>query len=180
MNDIKTCGKCKVELEVGKNWNSNRASYDIKTCIECLKIVDNKRNKTRMYVNGIYVVKTHPLYKAGSYKSFDDAAFSSLVNYEGTKEGEVYVVTNDAWPEWVKIGMAIDSEDRLGSYQTSSPHRDFTLAYTAPFDDRRKAEADAHKIASAIAEEQNNEWFKMDTNSAINIISSLSYSPVLV
>ena len=49
-----------------------------------------------------------------------------------------------------------------------------TLHYTASFDDRRKAEAEAHRIAGTIAEEQKNEWFKMDTKSAIDIISSLN------
>ena len=56
-----------------------------------------KRDSLRMYVNGKEVSKKHPLYKAGKYKSFDDAAFSSLLNYTTSKEGEVYAIANPAW-----------------------------------------------------------------------------------
>ena len=48
---------------------------------------DNKeavqaRDAKRMWVNGEEIKKTHPLYKAGRYKGFEDAAFSSLENYK--------------------------------------------------------------------------------------------------
>ena len=36
------------------------------------------RDAKRMWVNGKEVKKTHPLYKAGRYKGFEEAAFSSL------------------------------------------------------------------------------------------------------
>ena len=65
-------------------------------------------------------------------------------NYTTSKEGEVYVITNKAWDGWVKIGMAVDAEDRLNSYQTSSPHRDYILIHKEFFSDRRRAEAQAH------------------------------------
>jgi hypothetical protein len=118
-----------------------------------------------MFVNGKYIPKSHPLYKAGNYKSFDDAAFSSLENYTRSKEGQVYIITNSAWPEWVKIGMAIDAEDRLNGYQTSSPMRDYKLMYAVSTDNRRKAEAAAHKAAEKIAERRG-EWFKMSVGQA--------------
>jgi hypothetical protein len=118
-----------------------------------------------MYVNGKYIPNSHPLYKAGRYKSFDDAAFSGLENYERSKEGQVYIITNSAWPEWVKIGMAIDAEDRLNGYQTSSPFRNYRLMYSVSTDDRRKAEAAAHKAAEKVAERMG-EWFKMSVGQA--------------
>jgi hypothetical protein len=124
----------------------------------------NKKNIT-MYVNGKYVPKSHPLWKAGRYKSFNDAAFSSLENYTRSKEGQVYIITNSAWPEWVKIGMAIDAEDRLNGYQTSSPLRDYKLMYSVSTEDRRKTEALAHKQAGKIAERRG-EWFKMSVGQA--------------
>jgi len=39
----------------------------------------------------------------------------------------VYVLVNPAFPGWCKIGMAVDAEDRLKQYQTSSPYRDYEL-----------------------------------------------------
>lgn len=124
-----------------------------------------KKYLERMYVNGKYVPKSHPLWKAGRYKSFNDAAFSSLVNYKTSKEGQVYIITNSAWADWVKIGMAIDAEDRLNGYQTSSPFRDYRLVYSVSTKDRRKAEAIAHKVAEKISERRG-EWFRMSVAQA--------------
>lgn len=125
----------------------------------------NKKNKNRMFVNGKYVPKSHPLWKAGNYKSFDEAAFSSLQNYERSNEGQVYIIVNPSWPDWVKIGMAVDAEDRCNGYQTSSPFRDYKVVYAVDTKDRRKSEALAHKAAEKIAERRG-EWFKMSIGQA--------------
>jgi hypothetical protein len=119
-----------------------------------------RRNNERMYVNGKYIVQTHPLYKAGRYKSFEDAAFSSLEKYESSTEGQVYIVTNPSFPEWVKVGMAVDAEDRLRGYQTSSPFRDYELFYSWSVHDRRAAETEAHSILKEWTAGKKNEWFK--------------------
>ncbi|MEK9820466.1 MAG: hypothetical protein VW443_12860, partial [Pseudomonadales bacterium] len=79
------------------------------------------RDSKRMWVNGKEISKKHPLHKPGRYKSFGDAAFSALQKDIQIKEGYVYAIRNKAWPEWVKIGKAIDAQDRLNGYQTSSP-----------------------------------------------------------
>ena len=57
----------------------------------------NTEKKKHMYVNGQRIPNTHPLYKAGRYKGFEEAAFSSLENYKESAEGEVYIITNKAW-----------------------------------------------------------------------------------
>ena len=105
-----------------------------------------KNNPKRMFVNGKYVPKSHPLYKAGNYSSFEDAAFSSLEKYQSSTECQVYIITNPCFPEWVKVGMAVDAEDRLRGYQTSSPFRDYELFYSWSVNDRRTAETEAHSI----------------------------------
>ena len=120
----------------------------------------NKKNTSRMFVNGKYVPKSHPLYKPGRYKGFEEAAFSSLENFKDSTQGEVYVITNPAWPEWVKVGMAVDSEDRIKNYQTSSPFRDYILVYSYEVDDRRAAEAAAH-VRLAKECDNINEWFRL-------------------
>ena len=144
-------------------------------CKECFKADARDRvgthNEKQMFVNGKYISIKHPLHKAGRYKSFDEAAFSSLQNYTRSKEGQVYVITNSAWPEWVKIGMAIDAEDRLNGYQTSSPMRDYKLMYSVSTDDRRKTETLAHKAAEKIAERRG-EWFKMSVGQAKECIQN--------
>ena len=119
-----------------------------------------KNNPKRMFVNGKYVPKSHPLYKAGNYSSFEDAAFSSLEKYQSSTEGQVYIVTNPSFPEWVKVGMAVDAEDRLRGYQTSSPFRDYELFYSWSVNDRRTAETEAHSILKEWTAGKKNEWFK--------------------
>ena len=130
-------------------------------CRDCRQLSNDKR----MYVNGKYVPLSHPLYKPGRYKSFDDAAFSSLQNYERSNEGQVYIIVNPSWPDWVKIGMAVDAEDRCNGYQTSSPFRDYKVVYAVDTKDRRKSEALAHIAAEKIAERRG-EWFKMSIGQA--------------
>jgi len=156
-----SCYSCGVSLIAGDNWAPSMAERGQKMCRGCFNGKHNKQNgPRRMYVNGKYVPKTHPLYKAGRYKGFEDAAFSSLENYKSNPEGQVYIITNPAWEGWVKVGMAVDAGDRLNNYQTSSPFRDYTLVYTYEVDDRRAAESAAH---TRLAKECDNinEWFKL-------------------
>ncbi len=174
---MRCCMDCGTELLVGENWllSSKRAKYYI--CISCKRTKENKTSPTnnpkRMYVNGKYIPRSHPLYKPGRYKSFNDAAFSGLQNYSTTKAGYVYVITNAAWPEWVKVGMAIDADDRLNGYQTSSPFRDYELQYSVYCKDRRKLERKAHKAVGSIASDRNNEWFKASIEDAVDCITAL-------
>lgn len=130
-------------------------------------------NPKKMYVNGQYVPRAHPLHKAGRYKSFNDAAFSSFANYNQTTKGDVYIITNDAWPEWIKVGKAIDATDRLKSYQTSDPFRLYNLRYSVNLDNRHTSEIRAHKALELISDERRNEWFKVDLSAAVKCLGDL-------
>lgn len=167
------CIKCDAYLAIDENWSEGRKVKNHYICIDCHRVeslFNSKRlNPTRMYVNGKYIPKSHPLYKAGNYKSFDDAAFSSLDNYNTTTSGHVYAMANEAWPEWIKIGKAVDAEDRLSSYQTSSPLRDYTLIHYAYSDDRNVAERQAHVLAGKLGDKRN-EWFKISNEDAVVVI----------
>ena len=166
------CNTCGVEL-TDANWNSSWKKTNRTQCQDCNNPNRTKHNPDRMYVNGKYVPKTHPLYKAGRYKTFEGAAFSSLSGYEKSNEGYVYVITNPCWKGWVKVGMAIDAEDRCKQYQTSSPFRDYTLKFKKYFDDRRSAEQQAHKKIKNICKDNNGEWFKVSISEAKQIIQAI-------
>ena len=155
----KECIKCGVKLTVD-NLSPSQAANKHWTCKSCYSMHNAKGNKKSMFVNGKYVSRKHPLYKPGYYKGFEEAAFSSLENFKDSTQGEVYVLTNPAWPEWVKVGMAVDSEDRIKNYQTSSPFRDYTLVYSYEVDDRRAAESAAH-VRLAKECDNINEWFRL-------------------
>lgn len=131
-----------------------------------------KRDQTKMFVNGKYISKSHPLHKPGKYKTFTDAAFDSLAKYELSREGQVYIITNPNFPEWIKVGMAIDSEDRLNGYQTSSPFRDYSLFTSWSVADRRTAESEAHTLLGKTYDRRG-EWFKCTPEQAQEDVSKL-------
>lgn len=101
-----------------------------------------------------------------------DISILAKALYDREKEGYIYVITNPAWPEWVKIGMAIDAEDRLNGYQTSSPMRDYQLVHAIATPDRAKAERVAHKAAAMCGERQG-EWFKIANEEAVTILQHI-------
>ena len=170
----RNCNHCSVTLTENQNWPSSYVRKNYYICRSCTAVINITKNKKRMYVNGKYVPQTHPLWKPGRYKTFSDAAFDGTYKLDNIKEGYVYVITNAAWPGWVKIGMAIDAEDRLNGYQTSSPHRDYILEHSVYSNDRRKAEREAHKKAAKLSKQTSSEWFKLSVEQAINILDNLN------
>jgi hypothetical protein len=131
-----------------------------------------KSNPNRMYVDGKYVKESHPLHKPGRYISRGDANFDSLQKDKKVKEGYVYVITNPAWPDWVKIGCAVDAQNRFKDYHTYSPMRDYQLVHTIATPDREKAERVAHKAAAMCGKRQG-EWFKIPSEEAVTILQHI-------
>ena len=180
------CRHCNVELVAGSkseggNWSPHYAKTQpnfnmCKTCFnkKYMRNKNPKRNTNRMFVNGKYIPQSHPLYKPGNYKTFSDAAFNGTYKLDSIKEGYVYAITNPAWPEWVKIGMAVDADDRCNGYQTSSPFRDYKIEHVVVTNNRRAAEAEAHKSAAKIAKEVRGEWFKLDIELAKTILNNIT------
>jgi len=128
-----------------------------------------KRDSQRMYVNGKEISKKHPLHKPGRYKSLDDAWSHDKI--ESIDEGEVYIIVNTAWPEWVKVGKAVNSDDRLNGYQTSSPFRDYKVIAKLQVNNRHEKEKEMHKVFEHFAEERKGEWFKIDKVTAIKLFN---------
>lgn len=179
-NDTLLCYECNTELS-SSNWMPSFKKRNQKICKSCYKERFNSNNNKvnnpkALYINGKYISRKDPRYKffkPGNYKNISAAIFEQ--SYASTiKEGYVYIITNKAWPEWVKIGMAIDAVDRLSGYQTSSPFRDYTLEHSVYSNDRRSSEKEAHKKAKRLALETSNEWFKLPLLQAINILDNLN------
>jgi len=179
---IKHCNKCNKDkpLSEYQKYIKNGINVGQSYCRECRNSSNTWSVKTnpiynpeRMYVNGKYVSKTHALYKPGRYKTFEGAAFASLGGYEKSTEGHVYIISNPCWDGWIKVGMAVDAEDRCNQYQTSSPHRDYKLCYTRYFEDRTIAEQMAHKKLKKISIKHKGEWFKVSTKEATKLIEAI-------
>ena len=169
---IDTCNTCGVTLD-DSNWQPSWKALGRTQCKNCCNPNRHIKNPTRMYVNGKYISRKHPLYKPGRYKSFGDAAFSALQKDKQILQGYVYAIRNKAWPDWIKIGKAVDAEDRLNGYQTSSPMRDYELIHSVYFDDRNKAERDAHKVAERKGERKG-EWFKLTEQQALEVLREVT------
>lgn len=157
----KQCNTCK-EVKDFEYFHNLKSSPDGKhgTCKECTA-KRTYRNSDRMWVNGVFIPKSHPLHKPGRYKTLDDA-WSHCEIDSRSKEGEVYIIRSPAYCNWYKVGKAVNSEDRLSGYQTSSPHRDFVLEYCEHFDNRHEAEAEIHRLLEKHEHcmERKGEWFK--------------------
>jgi hypothetical protein len=76
---------------------------------------------------------------------------------KGLRSGYVYAISNPAWSDYVKVGCAIDVYDRLSSYQTSSPFRDYELIGYVFAEDRLLLEKEIHQQF-----DRNGEWIKAD------------------
>lgn len=62
------------------------------------------------------------------------------------KGGFVYAISNKAWPDFLKIGSTVDIDDRLISYQTASPLRDYSVVSYFFADDRLYEEKFLHSL----------------------------------
>lgn len=162
---MKNCHVCDVELVLGVNWKDCLANTKQYKCDCCFKAQINDR---RMWVNGDYVSRKHPLWKAGRYV-IDGFFGEAKVADERVGEGYIYCITNPAWPGWVKVGKAVQDYKRFNSYQTYSPYRDYVLEWSHKVDDVHEVEAAFHRGRKA----DNGEWYEMTADEALSIISSI-------
>ena len=84
-------------------------------------------------------------------------------------EGYIYIITNPAWPNYVKIGRSNNPSNRLNTYQTGSPLRDYSIYYSRFVKDLAKIESYFAKVYGT----DTNEWYKIAPIEANNIIDYL-------
>lgn len=117
-----------------------------------IKILSTQLNYTRL---SLLRVK----YMRNGYKS------------KGIKEGFVYLITNPAWPNMMKIGSSIDVKNRLNTYQTYSPNRDYELIRYYFSHNRFYEEGLYHKMMPGL-----NEWCEGDIKSISALFAKKSLS----
>jgi len=93
---------------------------------------------------------------------------------KGIKPGYVYAIGNPAWNDYVKIGSSIDVYDRLNSYQTSSPFRDYELIGYVFTHDRFLFERLMHEKF----DDKNSEWVKTDKSEIKKYLRSFEEFPI--
>lgn len=106
------------------------------------------------------------LYDAG-------ADFVTAVQRTDVSDGFVYIISHPAWPDFLKLGCAINPESRLRDYQTYCPNRAFHLEHAVYTSDRRAAEAEVH--ARFAPWRASGEWFRVsleEARDALNAVAS--------
>lgn len=82
--------------------------------------------------------------------------------------GSLYVIHNPAWPGFVKIGRARNVSERLRTYQTASPHRDYVLHYYRVFPDVLAAERALSNLYKGY--KSNGEWHHIHADDAASLL----------
>jgi len=78
------------------------------------------------------------------------------------KEGYLYIISNNNFPGYYKVGVTSDIKSRLRTYQTASPLRNYKIEYYINHSDCYEAEKQISKKLRYFATEIKNEWFKCD------------------
>lgn len=89
------------------------------------------------------------------------------------KEGFIYLVIHPSFAGWIKVGMTIDYEARLATYNVADPLSRFELAATKWVDNRRTAEKQLLERLRQTAEEMRGEWARIALADAIEVFDVL-------
>lgn len=80
--------------------------------------------------------------------------------------GHLYIIVNEAFPGWVKVGTTTNLKKRLQVYQTSSPYRDYRIVYSIEHSEYREAERRIKETMVPFATNVRGEWYEIDLGSA--------------
>jgi hypothetical protein len=83
------------------------------------------------------------------------------------KEGFLYLISNDAFPGYVKVGITEDISSRLRTYQTSDPRRKYKVESYIFHPDVRAAEKQIKELMKPFAKRVRNEWYEIDLHMAV-------------
>jgi hypothetical protein len=82
------------------------------------------------------------------------------------KIGYLYIIINPAYPDWVKVGTTLNLENRLHTYQTGSPFRDYKILYSLYHPEYLQAEKRIKETMRYFAKSIRNEWYEVDIHIA--------------
>jgi hypothetical protein len=82
------------------------------------------------------------------------------------KTGYLYIITNKAFPGWVKVGTTSDMLERLHVYQTGDPFRGYKVEYILHHPKFREAETKIKEVMKYFALEIKGEWYRIDLEMA--------------
>jgi T5orf172 domain len=89
------------------------------------------------------------------------------------KEGFVYIAVNAVFEGWYKVGMTLDYEARLATYNTSCPFDGFKFIALEHVSDRRQTETQLLTEFAKHSSSSKGEWFKIEEGKATALFASL-------
>jgi Fe-S cluster biosynthesis and repair protein YggX len=87
-------------------------------------------------------------------------------------KGEIYIISNPAWKGWIKVGTTLNADRRLSQFQAACPLKDFKLVKFITVKNKLKAERKILEFIKFFAEDNNGEWIKIHTDTAIEILNT--------
>ena len=91
--------------------------------------------------NKSYALKLAGLSLLKLNKKREEKRESSKKVKQKTKSGIVYIISNEAFPGYYKVGMTQNLNQRLKSYQTYDPHRRFKVEHYKVVENARSVES---------------------------------------
>lgn len=89
------------------------------------------------------------------------------------REGFIYLVTHPCFDGWVKAGMTIDYELRIGTYNVADPLSRFELSAVKWVIDRRESEMELLQRLNKSSQEMRGEWARIELAVALSVLESL-------
>lgn len=94
---------------------------------------------------------------------------------EETVTGHVYIVSNDLFPEYKKVGMTTrEVEDRVREFNTAVPVN-FHIITSISCEDPYSIEQDLHVRLDKYRVSRNKEWFKMEDDTLVEELENIEY-----
>jgi hypothetical protein len=154
------CRKCGVALASEVNWSLGNVRKRYYICKPC----DHRKRRPPPTTTTVHVKPTLPAIDRDPQRarSYDELR---------SKHGYVYVMVNQAWPQYVKIGSAGDLNKRLAQFNTGTPWRDYEMRAYVYADDRLKAEARVHEMLHEFR--AGGEWFNTDLREAVECLEEV-------
>tara|TARA_A100000171_G_scaffold52782_1_gene73035 strand:+ start:6121 stop:6669 length:549 start_codon:yes stop_codon:yes gene_type:complete len=145
--------------------------------LKCLRKAENKIKKgesTRKVAEWLFLETNRYISHMGLWKHITkktEIDFTELCDKQ--PDGYVYILTNPAWSDWIKVGRAVNPKDRCRQFQTSSPYRDYKMYFKRKFKLNKEAEETAHELLKKESLDFNKEWFKINKEKAKEIIKNI-------
>jgi len=94
--------------------------------------------------------------------------------YSKNIPGHIYIISNESWKGYYKIGKAVNIENRLNTYQTGSPFRNFKVLFSSKrFQYSTIVEMEIEQAFEKykVKGGEEYEWYKLNEEQISNIIN---------